>query len=144
MHIALFERYLLLDLQMKHMSAREKVDSAPLDAESIRRTVRPLFRRRNDYRVASFDELPAELSRFGITTVKDLRLLMKKHRRTLLTEESVKMGRAETLWLAGEGEFSGIDTLSGKSWFALPGLVRGAMELEFGEEAAVYVSDQQV
>lgn len=128
---------------MKHISAREKVDSAPLDADSIRRTVRPLFRRKNDYGDASFGELPAELSKFGIATVKDLRLLMKKHRRTLLTEENVKMCRAETLWLASEGDFSGIDTLSGKSWFALPGLVRSAMELEFGDDAAVYVSDQQ-
>jgi hypothetical protein len=127
---------------MKHQKARAMVDSKPLDPESIRKTARSLFRRRNDYSGATFDELAMELQRFGVTTVKDLRLLMKKHRRSLLADENIRMSHSQTLGLHQEG-FAGIDTLARKSWLAVPGLVRQAMEIEFGEEAAVYVIDPQ-
>ncbi|WP_155944750.1 hypothetical protein [Pseudoxanthomonas sp. Root630] len=53
------------------------------------------------------------------------------------------MSRAETLYLSREAGFGGVDTFSGKSWFALPGLVRSAMELEFGEAAAIHVTDSR-
>lgn len=125
---------------MKHLKARTKVDSAALDGRSIRKISRTLFRRRNDYSLESLDELPDELRRFGITTAKAFRLLMKKHRRSLLMDENVRMKRAEVIWLSCEAGFSGIDTHAGKSWMAIPGLVRQAMELEFGEAAVVYVA----
>ena len=69
---------------MRHQSARELLDSAPLDSRSILKVVRPLFRRRNDYSQATLDELPSALSRFGILTVKHQGLLMKRHRFALL------------------------------------------------------------
>ncbi len=126
---------------MKRQTARQRVDTAPLDSESIRRVVRPLFRRRNDYGSKALNELPEELRRFGIVTVRDFRLLMKRHRRSLLLDENVRMKRAEALYLAHEGRFGGIDTFANISWLSIPGLVRSAMELEFGEEAAIYVTD---
>ena len=129
---------------MKHLRARGKVDSVPLDAEMIRKTVQSLFRRRNDYSVETMDELPGELRKFGIVTVKDLRLLMKRNRRSLLIDENIHMNRAEVLWLLSDAGAAGLDTHAGKSWYAIPGLVRQAMELEFGYEAAVYVIAQQV
>ena len=129
---------------MKYQKARQRAESALLDVNSIRKIVRSIFRRRNDYSLASIEELPAELRKFGITTNKDLRLLMKKHRRSLLIDENIQMSRAETLWLCHEEGFGGIDTLAGISWYAIPGLVRQAMELEFGEEAVVYASELQV
>ena len=42
-------------------------------------------------------------------------------------------------WLT-KRDSGGIDTFANTSWLAIPGLVRSAMELEFGEEAAVYVT----
>lgn len=128
---------------MRHQSARELLDSAPLDSRSILKVVRPLFRRRNDYSQTTLDELPSELSRFGILTAKHLRLLMKKHRRALLVNEKIRMTRAEILWLHQEIGPVGLDMFSEKSWYAIPGLVRQAMELEFGEQAAIYVTEQQ-
>ena len=125
---------------MKRQTARQRVDTAQLDSESIRRVVRPLFRRRNDYGSKALNELPEELRRFGIVTVRDFRLLMKRHRRSLLLDENVRMKRAEALYLAHEARFGGIDTFANTSWLAIRGLVRSAMELEFGEEAAVYVT----
>ena len=127
--------------QKKNQTARQRVDAAQLDPESIRRVVRPLFRRRNDYSSKTLDELGDELCKFGIATVKDLRLLMKRHRRSLLIEENMRMKRAEALYLAHEARFPGVDTFANKSWLAIPGLIRGALELEFGEEAAIYVAD---
>lgn len=53
------------------------------------------------------------------------------------------MSRAEAVYLCREAGFGGIDTHSCKSWYAIPGLVRAAMELQFGEMAAVYASDAQ-
>lgn len=89
------------------------------------------------------EELPDELRRVGIVTAKDLQLLMKRHRRSLLQEENIRMSRAEAVYLCREAGFGGIDTHSCKSWYAIPGLVRAAMELQFGEMAAVYASDAQ-
>lgn len=129
---------------MRHQNARAKADLASLDAKAIRAVVHPLFRRRNDYSEAALDELPAELSRFGILTVKNLRLLMKKHRRVLLNDESIRMSRAETLWLKQEINFAGLDAFAGKSWFSFAGLVRQAMELEFGEDAVVHVPERSL
>lgn len=122
---------------MRHQNARARADSRPLDASIIRKVVQPLFRCRNDYSLATFDELPCELGRFGISTVKHLRLLMKKHRRTLLAAENIRISRAEMRWLSQERSFGGLDTFAGKSWFALPGLIREAMVLEFGDHAAI-------
>lgn len=90
------------------------------------------------------DELPVELGKFGITTVKGLRLLMKRHRRSLLADENVRMSRAEIAWPSNEFGAAGIDAFAGKSWFAIPGLVRQALEQEFGEAAAVYAADSEV
>ncbi|KLI98989.1 hypothetical protein [Luteimonas sp. FCS-9] len=119
----------------RHIGARSKLDAAALDAEKIVRTVRPLFHRRNDYGRHTLDELPGELRRFGVVTVKALRMLMKRHRRTLLADEKVRMGRAELRWLSQELGGEGVDTYAGTSWRAIPGLVRQAMELEFGCDA---------
>ena len=129
---------------MKRISAREIAGAKPLNGEAIRRVVLPLFRRRNDYSSTTLDELPAELGKFGITTVKGLRLLMKRHRRSLLADENIRMSRAEISWLSNESGAAGIDAFAGKSWYAVPGLVRQAMELEFGEAAAVYAAAPEV
>ena len=128
---------------MRHQSTRQLAGSAPLNTRSILKVVRPLFRRRNDYSQATLDELPSELSRFGILTIKYLRLLMKKHRRALLVDEKIRMSRAETLWLHQEIGPLGLDMFSENSWYAIPGLVRQAMEFEFGEKAAIYVTEQK-
>lgn len=54
------------------------------------------------------------------------------------------MSRAEIAWPSNEFGAAGIDAFAGKSWFAIPGLVRQALEQEFGEAAAVYAADSEV
>lgn len=128
---------------MRHQGARRRAESALLEAKNIRTVVRALFRRSNDYGLATLGELPAELARFGMLTVKDLRILMNKHRHAVLIDENFRMSRAENLWLSQELGSAALMFFAGKSWLALPGLVRQAMELEFGKEAAVYAATQR-
>jgi hypothetical protein len=60
---------------------------------------------------------------------------MKKHRRSILDEERTKVSRVETLHVLRQFDRRGIDARSNTSWYAIVGLVRQAMEREFGCEA---------
>ena len=53
----------------------------------------------------------------------------------------MRMSRAETLWLYQEIGLAGLDLFSEESWSAIPGLIRQAMQLEFGEQAPIYVAE---
>lgn len=120
---------------MKRPNARARADLAPLTVATIRKVVLSMYHRRHDYWTnADIAELLPELTAFNITTVKQLRLLMKRHRRALLREERTKMPRAQTLDLLAGGGWHGIDVHANTSWFAIGGLVRISMEHEFGFE----------
>lgn len=68
--------------------ARARADQTPLSVAVIRKVVLSVHTRSHDYGDdADIADLLPELAAFGITTVKPLRLLMKKHRRALLQEE---------------------------------------------------------
>lgn len=126
---------------MKRHKARAIVDASPLTPAGIRRVVLSVFPRRHDYGDFDLADLVTELAEFGIATVKPLRLLMKKHRRQILIDERVKMPRAETLYLASEYNPAGVDVHSNTSWYAVPGLVRQAMEKEFGWDAVIGIHE---
>lgn len=120
---------------MKRLNARARADQAPLTVDSIRKVVLSMYHRRHDYWTdADIAELPPDLAAFNITTVKQLRLLMKRHRRALLQEERARMPRAQTLGLLAEYNSRGIDVHANTSFYAIGGLVRVSMELEFGFE----------
>lgn len=118
--------------------ARARLDAQALTSGIIRTTVLSLFRRRHAYGDSDIAELIPEMARFGITTRKPFLRLMKKHRRALIDDARRKMRRAETCWLLIEFGPAGLDTHSNTSWYAIPGLVRVAMEMEFGEDACIY------
>lgn len=120
---------------MTRPNARARADLAPLTVATIRKVVLSMYHRRHDYWTdADIAELLPGLTAFNITTVKQLRLLMKRHRRALLREERAKMPRAQTLDLLAEGGWRGIDVHANTSWYAIGGLVRISMEHEFGFE----------
>ena len=120
---------------MKRLNARARADQAPLTVDSIRKVVLSMYHRRHDYWTdADIAELPPVLAVFNITTVKQLRLLMKRHRRALLQEERARMPRAETLGLLAEYSPRGIDVHANTSFYAIGGLVRISMDHEFGFE----------
>ena len=115
--------------------ARARADQTPLSVAAIRKVVLSMYHRRHDYWTdADIAELLPALATFNITTIKQLRLLMKRHRRALLQEERVKMRRAQTLHLLAEDGPCGIDVHANTSYYAIGGLVRTSMEHEFGFE----------
>ena len=69
---------------MHHVAARRILDKLPLTGALIHKEMSRLFPKRSDYGNASFDELVAELQRFGVTSIGRFRALMKKHRRVLI------------------------------------------------------------
>lgn len=121
---------------MRHLPARTRLDSRPLTPERIRKIVLPLFRRRHAYGTEDGVELVLQLAALEVTNSKQLRIIMKRHRRALLQDENRRMSRLETRWIAEETGGVGIDVHSSTSWFTIAGLARQAMELEFGERAA--------
>lgn len=96
------------------------------------------FPKRNDYGQGSFEELVPELAKFGVTTLGKFQRLMIKHRKELLRIDRDRLSPAEERqyaeWL---GASFVADAVRRQYWFAYPGLVRIAAELEFGETAAV-------
>lgn len=124
---------------MKHCSARNAALQHPITGERIHHHMSRLFPRRNDYGDASFDALVPELTRFGISTRGDFVRLMKRHRRHLLSIDHDPLTPWEVQHFSDSfGEAFVKDAVRRHYWFAYPALVRLAMELEFGEDAAVY------
>lgn len=128
---------------MKSLHSRAKIDLAPLTVKGLRKIVGSLFHRRHDYGDFEPEELLDELSRLGITTVKQFRLLMKKHRRAILRDERARMSRRKMLYLLDEFGPEGLDMHTNTAWFATAGLVRQALEKEFGWEAFIALYDRQ-
>lgn len=119
---------------MKMLHARAVKDMEEVTPAAMRKIVRSLFSRRHDYGDFDLLEVVAELHQLGISTLKQLRLLLKKHRRSILNDERRRMSRAETVYLLSQFDSRGIDSHTNTSWFAIPGLVREALEKEFGWE----------
>lgn len=128
-------------MQMK--SARSIRDNEPLTSQYVRKVVLSLFTKNHDYAGCTAEDLLPELEDFGITTRKDFRLLMKRHRRALLIDEHQKMRRAETLGLRDEFRPEGIDVHRNTSRFAISGLVREALEKEFGWDAVLEAAEKR-
>ncbi|MBN7831189.1 hypothetical protein J5H37_06590 [Stenotrophomonas maltophilia] len=128
---------------MKSLHSRAKIDLAPLTARALRKIVGSLFHRRHDYGDFEPEELLDELARLGVTTAKQFRLLMKKHRRAILRDERARMSRRKMLYLLDEFGPEGLDMHTNTSWFATSGLVRQAIEKEFGWEAFIALYDRQ-
>jgi hypothetical protein len=122
----------------QRLSARRVKLLKPITGPLIHAGMCRLFPKKNDYGTASFDELVPELCRFGIVTQADFQRLMKRHRRALLRIDREPLLPWEIRFFSQEfGEAFVKDALRRQYWFAFPALVRTAMELEFGEEAAV-------
>lgn len=114
-----------------------------LSAERIHHHMSRLFPKRNDYGDAPFADLVPELARFGIATSGDFIKLMKHYRRALLTLDRERLSPWEQQHFAESfGTAFVKDAVRRNYWFAYPALVRIAMEMEFGEAAAVYETEK--
>ncbi len=98
-----------------------------------------LLPRRNDYSALSWDELLSEVARFGITTRGEFTRLLKRHRRALIAIDRKPPSPGDVAFFKQQyGDTYVRDRLRRQYWFAFQGLVRVAMELEFGEAAEVW------
>ena len=123
---------------MRRPHAREIVNGRPLTGPLIYSQMKRLFPRRNDFGCGSFEELVPELARFGIDTIGKFRQLMTRLRRQLLRMDSEPLcPPEERMWSEDLGRELVRDKLRRQYWFAYPGLVRIAAEMEFGPEAEV-------
>jgi hypothetical protein len=128
-----------------HISARGLKSAQPLNGTLIRAVCASIFPKRNDYNhaIEDFDELVPELARWGLTTRTQLQQLLTHHRRVLLEiDRSLFDGCERKIYDAWYGEVPMLAHRKGRYFFAYPGFVRNALELQFGEAAAV--SDPKV
>lgn len=123
----------------KRPSARQVRNAEPLTPESIHKIAASLLPRRNDYGNNTYDDLVSELANFGIKTRGAFMRLMKRHRKQLLQIDRDPLLPSEIKFFSQEfGDVFVRDALRRQYWFALPAMIRTALELEFGEAAAVY------
>jgi hypothetical protein len=123
--------------------ARRKVEEQRLDEELLYKGLKKLFPKVNDYfpSETGYTEELTELNHFGIHTVKDLRLLVKKHRRRILEiDRSPIDGYHKKMYREELGAEAFNDFMKKRYWFAFPALLRLALELEFGKEYEEFAS----
>lgn len=125
--------------------ARQKLGDTPLNEELVYKALKGLFPRVNDYSASetNYSEELKELRDFSINTNKQLRLLLKKHRKQIIEIDRSpidsyhqKMYREEM----GCAEFN--DHMRRSYWFEFPALLRLALELEFGERYEKYANER--
>ncbi len=106
-----------------------------LDENKVYAVLKSLLPEKNDFSKSDYKEELEELIFFNIRTVNDLRALIKKHLKRLIEidEEPIDPYH-QKLWAEELGEEAVQDRLRNKYWFAYPGLLRIALELEFGEK----------
>lgn len=122
-------------------SARQLVDRQRLDEALLYKALRAFFPRKNDYYQSEtgYKEELEELIFFGIVTVKDLRILLKRHRRRVMEIDKSPMNKWHQEFYRRElGADAFNDFMRRQYWFAYPGLLRLVLELEFGERYEEY------
>ena len=129
-----------LGLHMAHrLSARKIRSDQALTPELVHRIAASLLPRRNDYGTNTYDDLVTELANFGIKKRGSFTRLMKRHRKQLIQIDRDPLLPWEVTFFSQEfGESFVQDALRRQYWFALPAMIRTALELEFGEAAAIY------
>ncbi|GAB2880040.1 hypothetical protein GCM10027046_05080 [Uliginosibacterium flavum] len=127
-------------------SARKILQDQPLTGPNIRSIMRRIFPKRNDYvsDITLFEELLPELARFEITTRGQLKRLLTKYRRALLTDDRSPLSSVEQKyyceWFGAEHTKNAIKR---QYWFGYPALVRNALESKFGEQAEVWSDEPE-
>ncbi len=123
----------------RHLSARQKRNSQPLTSALVHKIAASVLPKRNDYGVNTYDDIVDELSKFGISNRGDFIKFMKRHRQELLRIDRDPLLPWEVNLFSQEfGAAFVKDAIRRQYWFALPAMIRNALELEFGELAAVY------
>lgn len=128
-----------------NIRARSVIDQKELDEALVYKNLRSLFPRVNDYAPSEsgYTEELKELFDFGIKTNKQLRLLLKKHRKQIISIDHSPIDAFHQKLYADEmGAKKFNDHMRRQYWFAYSGFLRIALELEFGEKYELYANER--
>ncbi len=105
------------------------------DENTVYDVLKALLPEKNDYFETDYKEELEELLYFNIETEADLRRLIEKHLDVLIASDEEPIDEEDQKLYAQElgAEFVK-DAVERKYWFAFPGLLRLALELEFGDD----------
>ena len=117
------------------MSRRKEIDKEEFDLAYLQKIMHSLFPKRNDCSsLTDLEELVAELFHFSITTKLQVRLFLKKYRRQLLCIDKESLDPChQRLYREELGDDVYLDAIRRQYWFCYPGLIRIALEIEFGD-----------
>lgn len=114
---------------------------AQLDKETLYAVLSRTFPAQNDFSEGDYSDELNELLTFGIDTREALETLLAKHRETIMTIDSEEPDEDHVRWFTEElGEAYVQERIAGKFWFAYQGLLRIALELEFGDEYRAFAN----
>ena len=118
----------------RRRNARARRRSEQLTEASILRLLPRFWPRRNRGAIPNCSELLNELRYLEVTTLGQLVAILKKQRRTVVTEDQRPFTTIERrIYLEDNGGAFVSDCTRRRRFFTLEGLTRTALELEFGE-----------
>jgi hypothetical protein len=114
---------------------RSEIDAEEFDLKYLQKMMRNLFPKKNDCcPLSELAEVVGELKTFSIRTKLQVRLFLKKHRRVLLEVEAAPLDKInQRIYREDMGDTEYLDRVRRQYWYCYPGLVRTAMEVEFGQ-----------
>ena len=123
----------------KRISARARLADEALTPMMIERVARRILPRRNDYTPMDGVELLAECLRFGIRTRRQLASLLKRHRVALRAIDQGPLSPLDQrVYRAEYGNEFVAERIRRQYFFNIEGLIRIALEREFGEEYVAF------
>lgn len=113
--------------------------SEKLTAQSLYQLLKANFPAQNDFNPCDYEEELMELNHFGIRTKDELTRLLEKHTETALKIDREPLDAEHIKWYKEDDTIKNVDhKIENEYWFALPGLLRLILELEFGEAYTVF------
>jgi hypothetical protein len=110
-----------------------------LDERVVYAVLQSVFPAQNDYTQDDYHEELQELRDFNIHTRDKLWKLLQKHREQVLAIDREPLDDEHIRWYSEDlGEEFVHHAMEHGYWFAYPGLLRIALELEFGEAYQAY------
>ena len=105
-----------------------------LTPNSLREILQETFPKNNDFTPGDFLEELNELAEFGVRTDEELKELLSKQYEAVMAADKEELDEEHIHWYTDELGADVIkERIEGGYWFALQGLLRIALELEFGD-----------
>ena len=118
-----------------------RCDENELHENAIYQILLSIFPERNDFFPCDYVEELQELNHFGINTREKLKRMLARHHDKILEIDASPMDEWHQNYYCNEYPDEPIkERIQNGYWFAFPGLLRLALELEFGDEYEKYTN----